>query len=210
MVLSGVEDSGAASVQHLTLGSIVAGNNQWERMLRGKQIIGVRTHRADLAGAETEQPGVIPSSPLILAESKIAAPRHRNGRVSGFLVPRIEPLKVSRNKFGTAADIYRQGRSVGPITGTAGVVVTNPASQPGGIGTGYITVVWTPSQAGFANQANWWVNAASPHPIPTNTFPLSAGNATVTFGPLAGHTPPAPVGIHIWKGQVTTLTVTYG
>ena len=91
-----------------------------------------------------------------------------------------------------------------------GVIVTNPPSQPPGIGTGYLTVVWTPAQSGLNGQANWWVNAASPHPISTSSFGMACGNTTVSFGPLAGYTPPAPQLIHIWKGQTTTLTVTYG
>jgi hypothetical protein len=91
-----------------------------------------------------------------------------------------------------------------------GVIVTNPALQPPGAGNGFLTVVWTSSQSGLNGQANWWINPASPRPIPTTTFVMLAGNATVTFGPLAGYTPPPPKPIHVWKGQTTILTVTYG
>ena len=122
----------------------------------------------------------------------------------------MDPLKVSSDKLGTLAEILKRGQRFDPSAVNPGVIVTNPATQPGGPGTGYLTVVWTASQVGLAGLANWWVNVASPHPIPSTKFPLGAGNATVTFGPLAGYTPPAPQLIHIWVGQTTTLTVTYG
>lgn len=147
---------------------------------------------------------------MILAEAKFSVRHRPSERISGFVVPRIAPLKVSSDKLGTLAEIYKRGSRFEPRSSSAGVIVTNPGNPATGTGTGYLTVVWTASQVGLAGQANWWINPASPHPIPTNGFLLGVGNATVTFGPLAGYTAPAPVLIHIWKGQVTTLTVTYG
>lgn len=165
---------------------------------------------ADAAHAPADSEGVKSCKPLILVESKIAVPSRRIARISGFQVPKLEPCKVSSDKSGTLAEILKRGSRFEPCAVSPGVIVTNPPLQPGGPGTGYLTVVWTASQAGLAGQANWWINAASPHPIPTTKFPLGVGNATVTFGPLAGYTAPAPVLIHIWVGQTTTLTVTYG
>ena len=160
---------------------------------------------------DTREPVVvIGASPRISALARIAVRHRMFARFTGFLVPKIDPLKVSSDKLGTAAEFYKRALRFDPQNASAGVIVTNPASQPTGIGTGYLTVVWTSSQTALAGLANWWINAASPHPIPTTNFPLAAGNATVTFGPLAGYTAPVPVAIHIWKGQVTTLTVTYG
>lgn len=103
--------------------------------------------------------------------------------------------------------------SHGPVLGAGlspGVIVTNPASQPIGAGNGFLTVVWTSSQSGLAGQAKWWVNPASQRPIPSAGCVMAAGNMTVTFGPLAGYTAPPPQLVHVWKGQTTTLTVTYG
>ncbi len=145
----------------------------------------------------------------ILVEARVAMRDRQFERVSGFLVPSVVPLKVSSDKLGKVAEIYRKAHRFDPQNASAGVIVTNP-TPTSGTGTGFITVVWTASQVGLAGQANWWVNPASPHPIPTNGLLMGVGNTTVTFGPLAGYTAPAPVLIHIWKGQTTTLTVTYG
>jgi hypothetical protein len=101
----------------------------------------------------------------------------------------------------------------GPLLGAGlspGVIVTNPVSQPAGAGNGFLKVVWTSSQSGQAGLAKWWVNPASQRPIPTASAVMIAGNMTVTFGPMAGYTPPPPKLVHVWKGQTTTLTVTYG
>lgn len=130
--------------------------------------------------------------------------------ISAFVMPSPSPREISWDGMEVLHDICRRIPSFDPCSVSPGVIVQNPSSQPTGTGTGYLTVVWTPAQAALAGLAYWWTNPASPHPIPTTTFPLSAGNATVTFGPLAGYTPPAPKLIHIWKGQTTTLTVTYG
>ena len=111
---------------------------------------------------------------------------------------------MSLGFVGCAQNNYGSGLS-------PGVIVANPTSQPTGSGTGYLDVVWSASQAGLNPTANlWWINAPSPQPINKTHFPMSAGPSTVTFGPLAGYTAPAAQPIRIWRGQTTTLTVTYG
>lgn len=89
-----------------------------------------------------------------------------------------------------------------------GVIVAPPVSHPGG-GDGMITVVWTASQVGLANQAEWWVTP-SHKKIPGSAV-FIAGTYTVNFGPLAGYTaPPAKTGIVVLADKETVLTVTYG